>query len=118
MAAKAYKRLLPKALDKGMIARLEQAGMSCHDNRTIAAQFGCTEEEIEDRRETDRLFEQAIIRGKAMMLDNAAKILAASMQGTGFIDPKTGKLGSPPTIEMVQAAKFYLEHQGPNWQRE
>lgn len=107
---KRYTKVIPKVLPPDMIAMLEECGMRRHTNAAIAVRLGCTEQEIEERRESDITFDYAIQRGQLKILDNAATVVVAAIQGTGVN-------GTPVTDEQLKAAQFYLEKHGPNWLR-
>lgn len=111
---KRIKRVLPKVLAPAMIADLERWSSVQLGSHLIAANLKCSVDEFNERKETDPVFAQALLRGKATVIENCAMVVVLAAQGT-----KDQKTQQPIVTEMqLRAAQFYLEHHAPEWLRE
>lgn len=110
MAKKRYKPLLPKILSAEQLAVVAQYSAAKLGDEAIAAVLDCSIDEFLERKESDLMLKNALIRGSAEMAKNCAIIVMAAAQGTA--------IGTPPmpvTDQQFRAAQFYLEKHSEFW---
>ena len=110
MAKKRYKPLLPKILTTEQLHTVTQYSAARLGDDAIAAVLDCSIEEFLDRKESDLMLKNALIRGSAEMAKNCAVIVMAAAQGKPIGNPPM-----PVTDQQFKAAQFYLEKHSEFW---